>query len=79
MTDGDGEPVDPVLEVLTQFEKKLRALRDQHNLDDQAEPTFRALASELERRIGQERRKVPRSDLDRRYQLPGGLVPNQRP
>ena len=62
----DNDPVDPVLEVLTEYEEKLRILHQNHQLDREAERTFGSLVTELERRTGGERRGTPRAGVDRR-------------
>ena len=66
MTHDDNDPADPVLEVLTEYEQKLRALHQNDRLAEEAQRTFGALVHELERRSGIERRKIPRAGTDRR-------------
>jgi hypothetical protein len=73
MSDKDDEPVDPVLEVLTEYEKKLRILEQNDQLEREAQQTFDSLATELERRTGTERRARPRESVDRRHNPAEGL------
>src|SRR4051812_32671910 len=51
---------DPVLEVLTEYEEKLRTLHQNDRLAEEAQRTFGALVNELERRSGLDRRRKPR-------------------
>jgi len=67
-----------VLEVLTEYEQKLRTLHQNDQLAQEAQRTFGALVNELERRSGADRRKMPRAGNDRRIGQPrpaGQLVP----
>jgi hypothetical protein len=73
MSDNEDEPVDPVLEVLTEYEKKLRILEQNDQLEGEAQQTFGSLATELERRTGSERRAKSRDAVDRRRNPSGGL------
>jgi hypothetical protein len=73
MSDNEDEPVDPVLEVLTEYEKKLRILEQNDQLEGEAQQTFGSLANELERRMGSERRARPRESVDRRQNPEAGL------
>jgi hypothetical protein len=66
MSDNEDEAVDPVLEVLTEYEKKLRILEQTDQLEGEAQQTFGSLATELERRTGSERRAKAREAADRR-------------
>jgi hypothetical protein len=66
MSDNDDEPVDPVLEVLTEYEKKLRILEQNDQLEGAAQQTFGSLVTELERRTGSDRRVKARESADRR-------------
>jgi hypothetical protein len=69
----DDEPVDPVLEVLTEYEKKLRILEQNDQLQGEAQKTFGSLVNELERRTGRERRHKAREDADRRRKPAAGF------
>ena len=60
------DPVDPVLEVLTEYEEKLRILHQNDQLNREAARTFGSLVADLERRTGGERRATARSTADRR-------------
>lgn len=73
MSDDEDEPVDPVLEVLTEYEKKLRILEENDQLEGEAQQTFGSLVHELERRTGRERREKAREDADRRRKAEAGL------
>jgi hypothetical protein len=73
MSDKDDDPVDPVLEVLTEYEKKLRILEQNDRLEGEAQQTFGALVTELERRTGSERRGRARDSVDRRHNPASGL------
>ena len=66
MVDDEDEPVDPVLEVLTEYEKKLRILEQNDQLEVEAQQTFGSLVDELERRTGRDRREKAREDAERR-------------
>lgn len=58
---------DPVTQVLTEFEERLRTLQDEQRLVESAQETFGSLAREVERRTGQDRRSAPREgQTDRR-------------
>lgn len=70
MTDKEDDPVDPVLEVLTEYEQKLRILRQNNQLAGEAHRTFGSLVHELERRSGVDRRAQPRPGADRRRASP---------
>jgi predicted nucleic acid-binding Zn ribbon protein len=70
MTDNEDDPVDPVLEVLTEYEQKLRILRQNNQLAGEAHRTFGSLVHELERRSGVDRRAQPRPGADRRNVSP---------
>jgi len=70
MTHDDNDPADPVLEVLTEYEQKLRTLHQNDQLAQEAQRTFGALVNELERRSGGDRRKIPRAGNDRRVGQP---------
>jgi hypothetical protein len=70
MTHDDNDPADPVLEVLTEYEQKLRTLHQNDQLAEQAQRTFGALVNELERRSGVDRRKSSRGGNDRRIGQP---------
>ena len=72
MSDNEDEPVDPVLEVLTKYEKKLRILEQTDQLEGEAQQTFGSLATELERRTGSERREKAREAVDRRQNPTAG-------
>ena len=72
MSDNEDEPVDPVLEVLTEYEKKLRILEQTDQLEGEAQQTFGSLATELERRTGGERRAKAREAADRRQNPAAG-------
>jgi hypothetical protein len=73
MSDDEDEPVDPVLEVLTEYERKLRILEQNDQLEGEAQRTFGSLVDELERRTGRERREKAREDADRRRNPASGL------
>jgi hypothetical protein len=73
MSDDEDEPVDPVLEVLTEYEKKLRILEQNDQLEGEARQTFRSLVHELERRTGRDRREKAREDAERRRKPAAGL------
>jgi hypothetical protein len=73
MSDNEDEPVDPVLEVLTEYEKKLRILEQNDQLEGEAQQTFGSLAYELERRTGNDRRVKAREAADRRRNPRPGL------
>lgn len=73
MSDNEDEPVDPVLEVLTEYEKKLRILEQNDQLEGEAQQTFGSLVAELERRTGSERRANAREAVDRRQNPEAGL------
>ena len=73
MSDNEDEPVDPVLEVLTEYEQKLRILEQNDQLEGEAHQTFGSLANELERRMGSERRAKAREAADRRRNPAAGL------
>jgi hypothetical protein len=73
MSDNEDEPVDPVLEVLTEYEKRLRILEQNDQLEGEAQQTFGSLANELERRMGRERRTKARETVDRRRSPTAGL------
>jgi hypothetical protein len=73
MSDNEDEPVDPVLEVLTEYEEKLRILEQNDQLEGEAQQTFGSLANELERRMGSERRAKVREAADRRRHPAEGL------
>jgi hypothetical protein len=73
MSDNEDEPVDPVLEVLTEYEKKLRILEQNDQLEGEAQQTFGSLVTELERRTGSERRGRARESVDRRQNPAAGL------
>jgi hypothetical protein len=75
MAHDDDDPADPVLEVLTEYEQKLRTLHQNDQLAEQAQRTFGALVNELERRSGVDRRKAPRQGTDRRTGQPRAEVP----
>ena len=75
MTHDDKDPADPVLEVLTEYEEKLRTLHQNDRLAEEAQRTFGALVNELERRSGVDRRKIPRAGTDRRLGQPRVEVP----
>lgn len=60
------DPVDPVLEVLTEYEEKLRILHQKDELNREAARTFGSLVIELERRTGGDRRATPRAGKNRR-------------
>jgi hypothetical protein len=70
MTDQEDDGVDPVLEVLTEYEQKLRILHQNDQLAGEAQRTFGALVSELERRSGQDRRRQGRASGERRTGTP---------
>jgi predicted nucleic acid-binding Zn ribbon protein len=70
MTNKEDDPVDPVLEVLTEYEQKLRILRQNNQLAGEAHRTFGSLVHELERRSGVDRRAQPRPGADRRRVSP---------
>ena len=70
MTHDDNDPADPVLEVLTEYEQKLRTLHQNDRLAEEAQRTFGALVNELERRSGVDRRKSSRAGTDRRIGQP---------
>jgi predicted nucleic acid-binding Zn ribbon protein len=70
MTNKEDDPVDPVLEVLTEYEQKLRILRQNNQLAGEAHRTFGSLVHELERRSGVDRRAQPRPGVDRRRVSP---------
>ncbi|MEN3337947.1 MAG: hypothetical protein V7647_1623 [Acidobacteriota bacterium] len=70
MTEQEDEGVDPVLEVLTEYEQKLRILHQNDQLAGEAQRTFGALVTELERRTGQDRRRQGRASADRRTGRP---------
>jgi hypothetical protein len=76
MTDDEkDDPVDPVLEVLTEYEQKLKELHRTDQLAGEAQRTFGALVSELERRGGADRRAKRRSERDRRSEkIPDGVL-----
>ncbi len=73
MSDDEDERIDPVLEVLTAYEKKLRILEENDQLEGEAQQTFGSLVHELERRTGRERREKAREDADRRRKAEAGL------
>jgi hypothetical protein len=77
MTQKDDNPSDPVLEVLTEYEQKLRTLHQNDRLAEEAQRTFGALVTELERRSGLDRRRKARAGTDRRTGQPRAeaLVP----
>ena len=62
----DKDPVDPVLEVLTEYEEKLRVLHQNDQLNVEAARTFGSLVTELERRTGRDRRGTARPGANRR-------------
>ena len=68
MADND-DPVDAVLEVLTEYEEKLRILHQNDELNREAARTFGSLVTELERRTGDDRRATPRAGKSRRGEL----------
>ena len=70
MTDHEDDGVDPVLEVLTEYEQKLRILHQNDQLAGEAQRTFGALVTELERRSGQDRRRQGRVSGERRTGRP---------
>jgi hypothetical protein len=70
MTDQEDDGVDPVLEVLTEYEQKLRVLHQNDQLAGEAQRTFGALVTELERRSGQDRRRQGRGSGERRTGSP---------
>jgi hypothetical protein len=69
MSQDDDDRVDPVLEVLTEYEEKLRTLHKNNQLAAEAHRTFGALVTELERRSGADRRRAARQGADRRTEL----------
>jgi hypothetical protein len=73
MSDDEDEPVDPVLEVLTEYEKKLRILEQNDQLEGEAQQTFGSLVHELERRTGRDRREKAREEAERRRNPAAGL------
>jgi hypothetical protein len=77
MAENDEHPPDPVLEVLTEYEDKLRTLHQNDRLAEEAQRTFGALVTELERRSGADRRRDPRAGQERRTGEPrsGAVVP----
>jgi hypothetical protein len=77
MAENDEHPPDPVLEVLTEYEDKLRTLHQNDRLAEEAQRTFGALVTELERRSGPDRRREPRAGQERRTGEPrsGAVVP----
>jgi hypothetical protein len=75
MTHNDNDPADPVLEVLTEYEQKLRTLHQNDRLAEEAQRTFGALVHELERRSGLDRRRKPRPGSERRTGQPRADVP----
>lgn len=62
----NNDPVDPVLEVLTAYEEKLRILHQNDELNREAARTFGSLVTEPERRTGGDRRATPRAGKNRR-------------
>jgi hypothetical protein len=78
MTDDEKDDrVDPVLQVLTEYEQKLKELHRTDQLAREAQRTFGALVTELERRGGVDRRAKARAERDRRGEKTpdGALVP----
>jgi hypothetical protein len=62
----DKDPVDPVLEVLTEYEERLRVLHQNDQLNVEGARTFESLVTELERRTGRDRRGTARPGPNRR-------------
>lgn len=62
----DNDHVDPVLEVLTEYEQKLKVLQQNNQLAREAHRTFGSLVAELERRTTRDRRSSARAGINRR-------------